>query len=97
MRHLVLILCFGIAATGIAQDFQFSDSRVKHLAVRDTMLIDSVSINPVEFAVYTLLGMQLDSTAYAIDYGRALFSLNAQAPKVDSLKFKYRVFPDFLT
>ena len=97
MRHLILILCFGIAATGFAQDFQFSDSRVKRLAVRDTMLIDSVSINPVEFAVYTLSGMQLDSTAYAIDYGRALFSLKAQAPKVDSLKFKYRVFPDFLT
>ena len=97
MRHLILISCFLIAATGFAQDFQSKLRRTKRLAIKDTVVIDTTSINPVLFQVLQKDGSILDTTAYEVDYGRSLFWLKQPDASLDTLDFKYSVYPDFLT
>ncbi len=72
--------------------------RSKKIAVRDTILLDSVSINPFQFEVLTINGKELDTSLYTIDYPRSIFSLKAKKENLpDSLVISYRVYPDFLT
>tara|TARA_Y100000815_G_scaffold275712_1_gene316334 strand:- start:23754 stop:27137 length:3384 start_codon:yes stop_codon:yes gene_type:complete len=82
----------------LGQEINNPDQREKRLAVRDTMVLDSVSINNYLFTVYKKNGTALDTTAYSIDYGRALFIPEASIlEKEDTLFFKYRAYPEFLT
>ena len=67
MRHLILISCFLIAATGFAQDFQSKLRRTKRLAIQDTVVIDTTSINPVLFEVLQKDGSILDTAAFEVD------------------------------
>ncbi len=72
--------------------------RTKKVAVADTIAIDSVSINPFQFKLTTKTGKPIDSTAYTVDYAKALISLKAKTPELtDSLIIIYRPYPDFLT
>ena len=97
MRNLACILFCSLCLTCFAQDQGYKQIKTKTLAVRDTMLLDSVSINPVFFEVLTKQGNIIDSSAYSIDYGRAFFSLKAKENRPDSLVFNYRLYPQFLT
>ncbi|MEH6658707.1 hypothetical protein [Leeuwenhoekiella marinoflava] len=97
MRSLVIIVLLVFSVTSIAQELRFEEYKTKTLAVQDTLLLDSVSINPVDFEVYTTTGVLIDSSAYIIDYGRSLFSLKRNQNRPDSLIFKYRIYPEFLT
>lgn len=80
------------------QEQNAPEERVKRLAIQDTIVLDSVSINNSFFSVYLKNGAPLDSSTYIIDYGKAIFSFkkDLQAEE-DTLIFKYRVYPDFLT
>ena len=97
MRSLVIIILLVFSATSFAQELRFEEYKTKTLAVRDTLLLDSVSINPVDFKVYTIAGVYIDSSEYNIDYARALFSLKRKELRPDSLTFDYRIYPEFLT
>ncbi|MFD2825200.1 hypothetical protein ACFSYG_01850 [Leeuwenhoekiella polynyae] len=97
MRSLVIIVLLVFSATSIAQELRFKENKTRTLAVQDTIRLDSVSINPIDFEVYTTAGVLVDSSAYTIDYGRSLFSLKRKESRPDSLTFKYRVYPEFLT
>ena len=93
MRYTTLI-CILFISTGLFGQ----ELRTKKLAVRDTIRLDSVSINPVQFKITTKTGKVLDSTHYTIDYARALLSLKAKdVITTDSLIITYRLYPDFLT
>lgn len=91
IRYFLILLC--CTASLVAQE-----TRTKKIAVRDRVVLDSVSINPLSFSIKTLDGKVLDSTQYEIDYARStvLFNLNTQELS-DSLQIQYRVYPEFLT
>lgn len=82
----------------VAQELPDTDFRVKRLPVQDSIVLDSVSINPSFFKVYLQNEQPLDSTVYSIDYATSIFKLSRkQNLNTDTLIFKYRVYPDFLT
>lgn len=74
------------------------ETRMKRIAVRDSITLDSVSINPLLFSVKTLDGTLLDSTHYDIDYARSKLIFTPEMETLpDSLIVQYRVYPKFLT
>lgn len=97
MRNLACIFLFSLCLSGFAQERETGLSRSKKLAVRDTMLIDSVSINPYLFKVSTPDGIVIDSSMYSVDYGVSKLVLKQIDKLPDSLVFNYRVYPHFLT
>lgn len=93
MRTLYFLLFFSFSVTLVAQEV-----RTKRVPIRDTIQLDSVSINPSVFKITTREGTVLDSTRYIIDYARSLISLKAkQDIDTDTLIVTYRVYPEFLT
>ncbi|PQV51690.1 hypothetical protein CLV33_101618 [Jejuia pallidilutea] len=95
MKYVLLftfvLLCFG----GFAQDPN-SKYKTKKVAVRDTILIDSVSINSSWFSVKTKNNTVLDSTYYGIDFATAKLWLKKNV-LTDSIIINYLKFPEFLT
>ncbi|MBV1925325.1 MAG: hypothetical protein KUG49_02300, partial [Dokdonia sp.] len=72
--------------------------RTKKVAIRDSIVLDSVSLNPSYFRVTTKDSIALDSSLYTIDYARSTFRLKPSATIAsDSLIFNYQVYPSFLT
>jgi len=89
----LLILCFGFCA--LAQD-QTSNYITKKLAVKDSMFIDSVSINSSRFLIRKKNGTLLDSSLYSIDFSKALLTFKKPI-ETDSITIEYLRYPDFLT
>lgn len=93
MRVFYIILFFFCSSSVLAQQ-----TRTKRIAVRDSVLLDSVSINPSLFKVSTLQGVTVDSTDYTIDYAKSVLTLTSKIDILpDSLLITYNVYPDFLT
>ena len=97
MRILLFIFFLLFAITVNAQVYE-DDFSEKKIVVSDTILIDSVSINPFKFKVYNAQEKLLDSTAYQVDFAKSYLVLNDSLRKQnDSIKIVYRKYPDFFT
>ncbi|WP_405251298.1 hypothetical protein [Dokdonia sp. Asnod3-C12] len=93
MRVFYTVLLLLCTSAVLAQQ-----TRTKRIAARDSVLLDSVSINPSLFKITTLQGTTIDSTAYSVDYGKSIITLSAKNGALpDSLIVTYKVYPDFLT
>ncbi|MFD2725017.1 hypothetical protein [Hyunsoonleella rubra] len=90
---LFMIALFGFS--GFAQN-QNGKYRTKKMAVRDTVLVDSVSINSSWFSVKTKDGKVLDSTFYKMDFSTAKLRF-IKLVETDSVIINYLKFPEFLT
>ena len=75
---------------------QASNYKTKKVIVKDSILVDSVSINSSKFLVKFKNGITLDSTFYNIDFSRALLTFKKPI-ETDSSIIEYLRFPDFLT
>ncbi len=80
---------------GYSQE-QHSNFRQKKVAVKDSIQIDSVSINPSQFTVRTKDNIILDSTLYVVDFAKALLRFK-QPTKIDTITIDYLRYPNFLT
>ena len=87
----LFLCCFSV----LAQD-QGSNYRTKKVAVRDSVQIDSVSINPGTFVIRTKNGVLLDSSYYSISFEKALLAFRKPVD-TDSVVIEYLRYPDFLT
>jgi hypothetical protein len=94
--YLFIFLCC-IVSFGYAQDIS-SNYRSKKVAVSDSLVIDTVSINPSRFEVLDASGNTLDSLDYRVDFkkGMVFFSEKIQQSK-DSITIHYLRYPNFLT
>ncbi|MEM1001475.1 MAG: hypothetical protein AAGH46_02375, partial [Bacteroidota bacterium] len=70
--------------------------RTKRLVVKDTMVVDSVSINPTRFKLTTRTGQPIDSTLYRVDFAKGLIILEKGIIE-DSLDVAYLRYPLFIT
>ncbi|MGF1555645.1 hypothetical protein [Paucihalobacter sp.] len=89
---LLLIMCSWHA---LAQD-QTSNYKTAKYAVKDSIKIDSVSINPSKFILKTKTNVELDSTYYTVDFAKALLRLKKPI-ETDSVIVEYLKYPDFFT
>jgi len=87
------MLCFCFCA--LAQD-NSSNYKTKTFAVKNSIVIDSVSINASRFLVRKKDGTLLDPSWYSIDYSKALLTFN-RSIQSDSIQIEYLRYPDFLT
>ena len=84
-----------MACVVFAQD-STSNYRTKKVAVRDSIQIDTVSINTSRFILKQKDGTVLDSTYYSIDFSKSLLRLK-KSVATDSLIIEYLRYPDFIT
>ncbi|MBT8266391.1 MAG: hypothetical protein KJP20_07595 [Bacteroidia bacterium] len=95
MKYRLSIVLFLMCFFALAQE-QSSNYRSKKVSVRDTIVIDSVSINPSRFIVKDKFGELIDSTLYIIDYSKAVLTFNRTVTN-DSIIIEYLRYPEFLT
>ena len=91
LRFLLVLVSF----LGFSQE-DSNILRTKRIAVKDSIKIDSVSINPSRFIVKYKDGSLLDSTSYTIDFAKAILRFK-QPISVDTIQIEYLRYPNFLT
>ncbi|MBC3845531.1 hypothetical protein H8K90_03980 [Winogradskyella echinorum] len=95
MKNTLLFLLFICSFLGFSQK-QHSNIRHKKVVVKDSITIDSVSINPFRFVVKTKDNKVIDSTLYTVDFAKALLRFK-QPIEIDTIKIEYLRYPNFLT
>ena len=88
-------ICLLIGCCALAQE-QDSNYKTIKVAVRDTIFIDSVSINPSRFLVKTKQNTLIDSTKYRIDFSKSVLVFNEPIAS-DSIIIDYLRYPDYIT
>lgn len=88
-----MVFFFGFCAS--AQETT-SNYKTKNVAVRDSIKVDSVSINSSKFIVKTKNNVLIDSSFYSIDFSKALLTLKKPIES-DSITIEYLRYPDFIT
>ena len=97
MKRYIFLFVFCLGAFAYSQD-NASNYRSRKVSVVDTLILDSVSINPLGFQIRDFAGKSIDSTDFQVDFkkGIVLFSEKIKQSK-DSLIIDYLRYPEFLT
>ena len=97
MKKILFLAVFFIAFLGYGQE-SGAKYRSKKVAVRDSISVDNVGLNPSKLRIEDLQGNTIDPLLYSVDYPNALvFPSEMLLAKNDSLRIDYLVFPEFLT
>ena len=89
----ILLVLFGFCGFSQSQD---SNYKTKRVALKDTIQIDSVSINSNSFSILRIDNTIIDSTFYAVDFAKATLTFK-KTVETDSIIINYLKFPEFLT
>ena len=89
----LFIFLFGVCV--FAQD-QPSNYITKSVAVSDSIVVDSVSINSSKFLVRKKDETVIDSSFYNVDFSKAILTFKKPIEE-DSITIEYLRYPDFLT
>ena len=73
-----------------------SNYRTKKLVVRDSIKVDTVSINSSRFILKTKNNVVIDSSFYTVDFSKALLTFKKPVG-TDSIVVDYFRYPDFIT
>lgn len=95
MKKALLFLLLLSSFLSYAQE-DSGNYKKKRVAVKDSIRIDSVSINPSKFIVKTKEGKVIDTSVYTIDFSKALL-LFKQPLSIDTIQIEYLRYPSFLT
>ncbi|MGB0980759.1 MAG: hypothetical protein ACPGUH_01535 [Winogradskyella sp.] len=94
MKHALLFLMVISSFSIVAQEH--SNYIKKRVAVKDSIIIDSVSVNPSKFIIRAKNNSVIDSSHYTIDFAKALLVFKKPINK-DSIDISYLRYPNFLT
>lgn len=95
MKFFISIFIILIGFGGFSQD-QNSNYKTIKVAVKDSIHIDSVSINSSVFSMKRMDNTIIDSTFYSVDFPKAILTFRKPI-ETDSIIINYLKFPDFLT
>ncbi|WP_338035216.1 hypothetical protein [Lacinutrix himadriensis] len=95
MKFIYFLFIFFIGFAAFAQDQQ-SNYKTKTVVVKDTIAIDSVSINSAHFSIKRKDNSVIDSTYYTIDFEKAVLTFKKPI-ETDSIIIDYLKYPEFLT
>ena len=98
MKKGLLLLALLISVTINAQ-IQSKNVHLKSFLVKnDTVKIDSVSISPFNFKVFTTSNSEIDTSKYSIDFSKSLLILDKNnLEKFSEVTIQYTSYPKFLT
>ncbi len=98
IKKVLVISCilFGLVAIGQNKP---RNIKTKVFTVHsDTIQIDSVSINPNYFKIYSTDNQELDSISYHVDFAASKLILHSEfSNSMDTVKIEYQALPNFLT
>lgn len=96
VKVLGILLLLGVGSvSGQETTIHF---RTKKMAVSDTIVVDSVSINPFRFKLLSKNNVRIDSSKYKVYYDNATLILPEEIKSSnDSIIIEYYRYPDFLT
>ena len=90
----LLLICF----SGLrAQEIQSLYKTKKTTVSRDTIYIDSVSINPTFFKILDRNKQVIDTSFYKINFQKSTLVFNSNYISTDTLTIRYFELPKFLT
>ncbi|MCI2228794.1 hypothetical protein MC378_06410 [Polaribacter sp. MSW13] len=96
MQKKILYLLFFLIGLSVHSQTISKDFRIKKIAVKkDTILLDSVAINPEKFVVKNSLLNKILASEYQIDFSNAILIINAK--KYHEITVEYFRIPDFVT
>ncbi|MEO6348928.1 MAG: hypothetical protein ABIO60_13575, partial [Aquaticitalea sp.] len=95
MKIAISLIIFLMGFCAVAQE-TISNYRIKKIALRDTILVDTVSINSSRFILKTKNNVVIDSSLYTIDFAKALLTFKKPI-ETDSIIIDYLRYPDFIT
>lgn len=95
MKFFTCILIGLIGFCGFSQS-QNSNYKTKKIAVKNSIQIDSVSINSNSFSIKRKDNTLIDSTYYSVDFAKAILIFKKPV-ETDSIIINYLKFPEFLT
>ncbi len=97
MKLNCALFFFLLGTVGYAQDIK-TNYQEKKVAIADTVVLDSVSINPIRFSIIDKNGKELNSFSYKTDYEKATVIFDEEIiQQADSVTIKYTRYPAFLT
>ncbi len=95
MKKVLLICVFLLGAFSYAQSDSNNFRSKKITLAKDSIQIDSVSINPFIFRVFDDTKTLIDTTEYSVDFAKALLIINKE--KYPIIEIEYYAYPAFLT
>lgn len=95
MRIKFTLLFFLLSFAVLAQKTT-SNYRVKKMAVKDSIKIDTVSINPNAFVLKTKNNTVIDSSLYTVDFVRSILRFKKPID-TDTILVAYLRYPNFIT
>ena len=69
----------------------------KKIIIKEQILLDSVSLNPLFFKVLDLENKPLQDSLYEIDFTNAILRFKSTKTNLDSIRVQYLKYPDFMT
>ncbi len=98
MRLPGILLCFLCCFSALyGQEIPTPYKNRRIVPGRDTIRIDSVSINKSFFKIQDRDGKEIDSSFYKVDFSRGMLVFRNGYTATDTLTVRYLAFPDFLT
>lgn len=95
-KGFLLMLIFYVSAL-YGQEISTPYKTRKITAERDTIQIDTVSINKVFFKLRDKLGNDIDTSYYDVDFRNSLLVFKNGYRNTDTLTMRYLSYPDYLT
>ena len=95
MKFIMTLVCFMLSFCVFAQKTP-SNYRTKRVKVRDSIAIDTISINSSWFFLRKTNQTLIDTADYKVDFVKALLTLKKPI-EADSIDISYLRYPDFLT
>ncbi|WP_040280505.1 hypothetical protein [Psychroserpens damuponensis] len=95
MKIAISLICFMLSFCAFAQE-PTSNYRTKKVVVRDSVKIDTVSINSSWFFLRKTNQTLIDTSFYKVDFTKAILTFKKPI-EVDSIEISYLRYPDFLT
>lgn len=95
MKFATLLL-FLLTACCVYSQQPASNYKIKKMAVKDSIYIDSVSINPSHFNIKTKEMAVIDTSYYNVDFSKALLIFKKPV-ETDSVIIDFLKYPNFLT
>ncbi|MFV0540572.1 MAG: hypothetical protein ACK5MZ_04960 [Aestuariibaculum sp.] len=93
MKFKGFIIIFLIGCYAFSQNTNY---RTKMVAVTDSIVVDSVSINPNHFSIKNKNHIVVDTSFYTVDFHKGILRF-IKPIETDSIIIDYLKFPDFLT
>ncbi|MDR6966796.1 hypothetical protein J2X31_000794 [Flavobacterium arsenatis] len=97
LKKLLFCLAIGFFSGLNAQEINSPYKTKKILPSRDTIKLDSVSINPSFFKVIDQAGIAVDSSFYRINFQKGTLVFNENYTASDTLIVRFFKLPDYLT